>query len=91
MEEGRKVTSINRSMVVRAFVADMEVELSKAESKFPGGFHSLHEAYAVLAEEVDEVWDICRQKDDRRDRWKLRGELVQVATMALRAVLELKL
>jgi len=31
-------------------------ELAKAEKKFPG-FNSAHEGYAVLLEEVDELWD----------------------------------
>lgn len=51
-------------------------------------FHSLHEGYAVLLEEMDElkaeVWKNPRKHPDRRAL--ARSEAIQVATMALRLV-----
>lgn len=49
-------------------------------------FASLHEAYAVILEELEEVWEITRQKRKDRDPEKLRKELIQVATMAVKAI-----
>jgi glutamyl-tRNA reductase len=49
-------------------------------------FASLHEAYAVILEEVDEVWDITRQKRMNRDVLELRKEFIQIAAMALKAL-----
>ena len=49
-------------------------------------FSSLHEAYAVILEELDEVWDIARMKRKNRDEAQLRKELIQVATMAVKAI-----
>lgn len=49
-------------------------------------FHSLHEAYAVIAEELDEVWDICRLKKEARSRERVEKELIQVAAMAIKAL-----
>jgi hypothetical protein len=49
-------------------------------------FASLHEAYAVMLEEVDEVWDIARQKRRDRDELELRKELIQIAAMVVKAL-----
>lgn len=47
-------------------------------------FNSAHEAYAVLAEEVDELWDEVKINQKRRDPAKMKAECIQVAAMALR-------
>lgn len=49
-------------------------------------FASLHEAYAVMLEELDEVWDLTRLKKRDRDRASIRKELIQLAAMAIKAV-----
>ena len=49
-------------------------------------FASLHEAWAVLFEEVDEVWDITKQKRKDRDAEDLRREFIQCAAMAIKAI-----
>lgn len=46
--------------------------------------NSLHEGYAVILEELDEVWEeVKKRKEHRRDELIVH-ELVQVATMAQR-------
>lgn len=40
-------------------VLDALIELKKANAKFPA-FNSPHEAWAVLYEEVDELWDVVK-------------------------------
>ncbi len=47
-----------------------------------GEFASVHEGYAVLLEEMDELWD--EVKRNPLDEDKLRKEAIQVAAMALR-------
>lgn len=59
-------------------------ELLSATGKF-GPFASAHEGYAVLKEEVEELWDEIKGGQDR-DR--MREEAVQVAAMAMRFVLD---
>ena len=49
-------------------------------------FASLHEAYAVILEELDEVWDITRQKRRDRSAVELRKEFVQIGAMAVKAL-----
>lgn len=45
---------------------------------------SLHEGYAVIAEELDELWDECRRKSEVRCVQQVYRELVQIAAMAQR-------
>lgn len=49
-------------------------------------FASLHEAYAVILEELDEVWDITKQKRKNRSKEDLRKEFIQIAAMAIKAI-----
>ena len=49
-------------------------------------FHSLHEAWAVILEELDEVWEITLQKRRDRNPDDLRKELIHVAAMAVKAI-----
>ena len=61
-------------------------ETYDASKRYPS-FHSSHEGYAVLKEEVDELWEEIKKKD--RDPEKLRKEAVQVGVMALRFLVDL--
>ncbi len=45
----------------------VEAELATARKKHPTRFNSLHEGYAILLEEVDEVWDHVRAKKTGSD------------------------
>lgn len=59
-------------------------EFDKASSKFPA-FASEHEGYAILKEEVDELWDAVKLNQKNPERLTLcRKECIQVAAMALR-------
>lgn len=46
-----------------------------------------HEGYAVILEELDELWEECKQK--RPDPSRMRAEAIQVAAMALRFAVDL--
>lgn len=59
-------------------------EYERAVMKF-GSFKSAHEGYAILLEEVDELWDaikLIKKPEDFQDQ--LAHEAVQVAAMAIR-------
>ena len=65
-------------------------ELQRATSKF-GSFKSSHEGYAVLLEEVDELWEQVKRnpaKHTTRDA-EMRKEAVQVAAMAMRFLVDI--
>lgn len=55
-------------------------EVWAARREFPP-FHSTHGGFAVLKEEVDELWDCVRQKD-RGDTDAMLKECIQIAAMA---------
>ncbi len=59
-------------------------ELRRATDKF-GKFNSPHEGYAVLKEEVDELWDAIK---DNASPQRQREEAIQVAAMAIRYILD---
>jgi hypothetical protein len=69
------------------FLGDLLDELVEAEDAH-APMHSLHEAFAVILEEVDEFWDECRKKSSERDPAHIRRELLQIAAMAWRCALD---
>jgi len=71
----------NRDKVIAEKVM---TELAHARFKF-GQFASAHEGYAVLLEEVHELWDEVRKGGTKpRSRERMRAEAIQVAAMAIR-------
>ena len=62
---------------------EVEVELFKAVRKFDP-FNSPHEGYAVILEELEELWDHAKANTGRSA--EARQEAIQVAAMALRYV-----
>ena len=59
-------------------------EVISATEKF-GPFHSSHEGYAIIQEELDELWDEI--KSNRRENW--HDEAKQVAAMGARFMFDL--
>lgn len=67
------------------FTEQVERELAKARERYQP-IHSLHEGYAVILEELDELWSLCREWKGDTDElaplvWK---ECIQIAAMAQR-------
>ena len=62
-------------------IEDIVAELAQAEARF-GPMASAHEGYAVIKEELDELWEQIRLKSGTAEG--RRTEALQVATMALR-------
>lgn len=59
-------------------------EFVKASNHYPH-FASEHEGFAIIAEEIDELWDAVKLKQvDPTRRGKCEKEAIQVAAMALR-------
>lgn len=53
-----------------------------------GPFASAHEGYAVILEELDELWEEVKKNPAKRDPEKMLKEAVQVAAMGLRFVVD---
>jgi hypothetical protein len=65
-------------------VAEVVEELARASEKF-GSFNSAHEGFAILKEEVDELWTEVK-KNNPNHISRMRSEAIQVGAMALRFV-----
>ncbi len=61
----------------------IEAEYLRASDMYPK-FNSNHEGYAVLKEEVDELWDEIKKSKDIRANKEIRNELIQVGAMVVR-------
>lgn len=69
------------------FLKLVEQEYTNACAQHPP-LHSLHEAYAVLLEEVEEFKMQVWQQQSARNPHEIKMELVQIAAMAMRTVLD---
>ena len=65
------------------FSDDARDELAIARAKYRP-MASAHEGWAVLREEVDELWEEVKKKPSKRNTEAIYAELVQVAAMAQR-------
>ena len=69
----------------RDIINSVLIELNKATTKH-GPFHSTHEGYAVIKEELEELWDEVKVNNKE----KARLEAIQVAAMAIRFIMDTK-
>lgn len=53
-------------------------------------FTSAHQAYAIILEELDELWDEIKKKKSMRDVKNMRAEAVQVAAMAMKFIMSME-
>jgi len=51
--------------------------------------HSPHHGYALLLEEMDELWEEIRKKNQFRDLEAMREEAMQIAALAIRFMVDL--
>ena len=75
-----------KSILTNAPLIDKNIrdEMEESVLKY-GAFHSFHEAYGVLKEEVDELWNEIKNKEHDYD--KIYQEAIQVAAMARKIAL----
>ena len=76
---------ISQSQAVRlpAILNEVREELLCATEKY-GSMRSSHEGYAILKEEVDELWDDIKTNAPPEDQ---RKEAIQIAAMAVQYIL----
>lgn len=60
-------------------------ELGRAKAEYPK-MTSLHEGYAILLEEVEELWAEIKKKPSERSKSQILQESIQVGAMIQRLV-----
>jgi len=76
------------TMTMKKIGEEIIREAIRARKHFPS-FNSHHEGYAVILEELDEVWDEIKKKSEIRDLEHMRREMIQVGAMVLRFLYDL--
>ncbi len=76
-------SDIDRQRTLDLLAAAVSEEFTRAVDTYPP-MNSPHEGFAVLLEEVDELWDEVKRKPAVRSNAAMRLEAIQVAAMALR-------
>lgn len=79
--------SLHTNNVLTALMAVRD-EVTRAQSLWPRPFSCAHEGWAVILEELDELWDEVKLNQKKRDLDQMRKEAVQVAAMAIRFIVE---
>lgn len=62
-------------------------ELDAAVEKFPP-MRSPHEGYAIILEEMDELWEEIKKQHDAWSKDRMYDEAKQVAAMAIRFMVD---
>lgn len=84
-EFAREMAEKQRDLV-RNILDDVAAEVDRAIEKHPS-MMSTHHGYAVIQEEVDELWDLIKRDRGRFER--AREEALQIAATAVRYILDL--
>lgn len=75
-------------MNARGWLVDIQEEMDRAV-EIHGHFLSLHEGWACIYEELDELWEVVRKAKGRDDRPQgLTKEAIHVGAMALKFLVD---
>jgi NTP pyrophosphatase (non-canonical NTP hydrolase) len=85
MTEASEITRATKD--VAPVVQRVLTEVQSAKDNWPP-WNSAHEGFAILKEEVDELWDHVKTKQKNRDLKGMQTEAIQVAAMAIRFATE---
>jgi len=92
LESSEKFTDIGTDELVvdmddhiANLLIEVGAEIVRANQLHPQ-INSMHEAYSVIYEELDEFWDEVRKKSENRNKADAKKELIQTAAMCIRAI-----
>ena len=88
-QRNKKLSDYDYGEKLAASLTEIEVEVLRAKQLFPTDFHNQHEAYAVILEEVDELWEEIKRNHKKYDLEAQRKEAKQAAAMLVRLMVEL--
>lgn len=69
---------------------DVSEVLARAMRKRGRKMASTHEGFALIAEELDELWDEVKRKQNRQRPTKLRKEAIHTAAIAIWFAMEVR-
>lgn len=78
---------MSRDTDLEFVLVEVKNELKRAQRDY-AQFNTAHEGYAILLEELDELWDIVKKKQMSRDYSAMGNEAKQIAAMAIRFYLD---
>ncbi len=76
------------SKIPTSLLEEVDREYLRA-TQIHGAFNSAHEGYAVILEELEELWDEIKKRKEGRDIEKMQKEAIQIAAMAVRFVTDI--
>lgn len=68
----------------------VNAELKRATSTY-GPMNTEHEAYAIILEEIDELWAEIKLKPNQRSKERMRKEAIQCMAMLARFIIDCEL
>lgn len=74
--------------MITDILREIKMEYETATCKYHS-FNSTHEGYAVIKEEVDELWDLVKANKGVNGDVEFRKEAIQIAAMAVRFIIDL--
>lgn len=83
------MTHEERLAKIETAIGEIKNETLRAKTLFPTDFHNQHEAYAVILEEIDELWDEIKKNQRDYDLKSQRKEAIQCGAMIVRLLTEL--
>jgi hypothetical protein len=72
---------------ISAVLSEVFQELSHARANYPAMIDR-YDGWAVIAEEIDELWELVKIKQSRHDYASMRFECIQIAAMCMRYKLD---
>ena len=85
---GKIVSELNLKKIYNISTAIANEFIDAVEKHGFPYFNSYHEGYAVIKEELDELWEEVK-KYPKQDNENLKKEAIQIGAMALRFVYDL--
>jgi hypothetical protein len=85
-----KMLTPEKDEAIKKVVCEVATEVVRASMMFEP-MNSPHEAHSVIEEEFDEYWDEVKAYNPRKNRDtrpRQREELIQLAAMAVRAIVD---
>lgn len=79
---------MTRTARIERAMGEVLDELSAVDRRFPP-YSCAHHGYAIILEELDELWDEIRKNQSGRSIANLRAEAMQVASTALRFMVDI--